>query len=174
MRWLAARAAGGGALPERESGVCKVSMPQSLCSAGRTDAASSPVICSPNTRWRSENHKEDKFLKARQAPAPQRGNCLGPECRAVSSGSPKDAVSPTPDSKGTSGHLPAALFLCSLLHSPPLAPHHDPKGGGIDPMYCSYTPSQLLTPESLLRREHLKILCGLKRPMKSTSKLHFC
>lgn len=142
------------------------SRPQSLCSVGRTDAASSPVICSPDTRWRSENHKEDKFWKGRPAPALQLLERPWARTKgAVGWESSEDAVSPTPDSKGTSGHLPSALFLCSL---PP-----SPQGGRTDPMDSSCTRSQLLTPASLLLRERPKKPCRLRRPMKSHRQIPF-
>lgn len=87
------------------------SLPPSLCWVGRTDASSSPAVCCPDTRGRSESHKGDKFLQPRQGPAPKPPGLPGARMNeAVWSGIREHTVSANADSSA-----PAAPSLQSCF-----------------------------------------------------------
>ena len=116
--------------------------PQPLCSVERRDAASSPVICSPDTRWRSEHRETDSSW---------RGGSLHPCCapalwmNGCDLGSWSTQHAPTP----TSG-APAATCLQPYFRLQGL------KARGVaEQVRCaSVSLSHLLTSSPLLLRGH--------------------
>lgn len=80
---------------------------------GTTYAASLPVVCNPNTRWRSEPHKGDKFLKkVSQAPAttgtPRAGKSkVGKDSLRSKSNAPSRSATPCPQCMSAPTLLPS-------------------------------------------------------------------